>query len=141
MTQHGERVHGNWRNQFGFRFMSSEDLEEGQTVTLTISGCTKEEAVNPKNKETKTLVALHFEETERLLALNVTNAKAIQHLIGTPKVDRWAGAQITVYRDTVKAFGETVPCLRVRRAAPKRGIDAMQEQAADPDADQEAPAA
>jgi len=118
-----EQIKGNWRNEFGFRFMSSEDMEEGQSVTLTISGCTKEIAKNPKTKEEKVLLALHFEETDRMLALNVTNAKAIQRLIETPKVDKWAGAQITVYRDKVMAFGEMKSCLRVREPRAKRGAD------------------
>ena len=130
MTEHGPEVTGNWRNEFGFRFMSSEDMTEGQQVTLTISGCTKEIAINPRNKEEKTLISLHFEETDRMLALNVTNAKTIQRIIGTPKVDKWAGAQITVYRDTVQAFGEIKPCLRVRKASPARGTDALREGAA-----------
>lgn len=123
-----EAITGNWRNHYGFRFMSSEDMEDGQEVTLTISGCTRETAINPKNKEEKTLVSLHFEETDRMLALNVTNAKAIQHMVGTPKVDRWAGVRITVYKDRVKAFGETVSCIRVKGPPKGRGVQAMKDQ-------------
>lgn len=126
-----EAIKGNWRNHYGFRFMSSEDMEDQQEVTLTISGCTREKAVNPKTKEEKELIALHFEETDRMLALNVTNAKAIQHMVGTPKVDRWAGIQITVYKDRVKAFGETVACLRVKRPAKKRGVESIKQIAED----------
>lgn len=112
-----EAIKGNWRNHYGFRFMSSEDMEDGQEVTLTVTGCTKEVAVNPKTKEEKPLFALHFEETDRMLAMNVTNAKAIQRMTGTPRVEKWPGLKVTVYKDEVFAFGEMKSCLRVKPAA------------------------
>ena len=122
-----ESITGNWRNHYGFRFMSSEDMEDGQEVTLTISGCTRETAINPKTKEEKEMISLHFEETDRMMALNVTNAKTIQHLVGTPKVDKWAGATVTVYKDRVMAFGEMKSCLRVKRPTKARGVRALKE--------------
>lgn len=126
-----ESITGNWRNHYGFRFMSSEDLEDGQEVTLTISGCTREAAVNPVTKEEKELIALHFEETDRMMALNVTNAKTIQKLVGTPQVDKWAGSPLTIYKDRVMAFGSMKDCIRVKQAAKRRGVAAVQQASAE----------
>ena len=119
------QLKGNWRNEFGFRFMSSEDFDADQSVTMTISYCTKEIANNPVTKEEKVLVSVHFIETDRMMALNVTNAKSIQSITGTPKFEAWSGVKITVYRDMVKAFGKLQGCLRVKRPSPAKGVDSL----------------
>ena len=46
------------------------------------------------------------------------NAKIIAKLHGND-VDGWVGKAIALYATTCDAFGETVECVRVRKAAPK----------------------
>lgn len=110
----GEPLHGNWRNALGYRFLSAEDIEEGKEITLTVKQVTIEEAMDTKTSQKKQLVSVSFDETERLLALNKTNARTIASVTGSPRMEKWAGHKITLYRDKTLAFGKTVPCVRVR---------------------------
>lgn len=110
----GERIHGNWRNAFGYRFLSSDDFETGKEVTLTIAAVTHEQAYDKATKQQKPMVAVSFHETDRLLALNATNAKEISVIAGSPMTDKWTGLKITVYRIEDKFFGR-VGALRVKQ--------------------------
>ena len=67
-------------------------------------------------KDTKPVVRLKGKK--KLWVLNKTNAKIIAKLHGND-VDGWVGKAIALYATTCDAFGETVECVRVRKAAPK----------------------
>jgi hypothetical protein len=47
------------------------------------------------------------------MVMNKTNAKLIASHYGDD-TDNWTGKEITLYPTTCQAFGETVPCIRVR---------------------------
>ena len=53
------------------------------------------------------------------MILNTTNCKAIEAVHGTPFIDDWAGKDITLYVAKIKAFGEQMDALRVKREKPK----------------------
>jgi len=57
---------------------------------------------------------VYFEETDKGLILNKTNAKSIGLRHGN-EMDNWSGKQITLYATTTDGFGKkNVPCVRVR---------------------------
>lgn len=53
------------------------------------------------------------------MILNSTNCKQITKLAGTPYIEKWSGTKIQVGVEKVKAFGDVVEALRVRKFAPK----------------------
>ena len=61
---------------------------------------------------------LRFEETEKTLALNKTNAKTIAKVLG-PENENWPGGRISLYRTEVTFGDETVFGVRVRLEAPE----------------------
>ena len=59
---------------------------------------------------------VYFSKAKKGLVLNVTNAKKITGIVGSPDTDAWAGHTITLYRSETEFAGETVDCIRVRTA-------------------------
>ena len=102
---------GNWKKHFDYRFISGEDLLEGD-VTLTIKEIGIDEVQNERGKEDK--VAIAFEETEKMIVLNKTNAKWITAALKTPDVGKWIGHKVTLYCETVSAFGKQVFAVRIK---------------------------
>lgn len=113
----GEVVKGSWHTAYGYKFLSSEDMEPDQQFTLVIKGVTREMAYDSKTKQEKQLISVNFEKTDRLLALNSTNAKAISEIAGSPMVEKWEGVRITLYLEFGKWFGKEQYALRVKAPA------------------------
>ena len=109
-----QELKGNWRSHSGYNFFSSLDFEDGQETTLTIKKVSMETANDPSTKKPKQLISINFNETNRLMALNKTNAKKITEITGTPKVDKWKGEKITLFKMPIRAFGKDQFCLRVK---------------------------
>jgi len=108
-----DQLKGNWRSLSDYRFLSSFDLEENQKIKLTIQKVTMEEAIDPSTKKTKALISLHFNETDRIMGLNKTNCKILTSNFKTPKMEKWVGKEIVIYKTTVYAFGEHQECIRI----------------------------
>jgi hypothetical protein len=92
------------------------EMLKGRAVTLTMAGADLAK-FDEGNK-----IALHFQGTDKQLALNKTNAYAIAMMYGE-ETGGWVGRQIEIYPDTTMFGGKMVPCIRVR--AP-RGMPAAQ---------------
>jgi hypothetical protein len=107
-------LHGNWRSFSGYTFISSFDFEDGQETTLEIIKVTLEDAIDPITKNTKKLISLILKGTDRIMALNKTNAKRITELTGTHIVDKWKGFKITIIKKPIKCFGKDQFCLRIK---------------------------
>jgi hypothetical protein len=117
------------RLMFPAEYLSSEDMEAaGRDVTLTISGLDQEEVRTDKGKEQRWVLSFHeLDERHRKdnrqprkrLILNKTNTKQIAKIHGSETND-WIGKRVTLYGTTCQAFGDTVPCIRVRPKAPKQ---------------------
>ena len=101
---------GSWKKNFDYRFISGEDLLE-KDVTLTIKAVGIDEAFNGHSKED--VVVVSFDETEKLMVLNKTNAKFITKRTGTVNVEEWKGFKIRLTCETVSAFGQQVLAVRV----------------------------
>jgi hypothetical protein len=59
---------------------------------------------------------------EKPFILNRTNCKTITAIYKTPYVEEWAGKYIKIFATTVKAFGEQVECLRIRKEIPNQTL-------------------
>lgn len=105
----------NIQNAFPSKWLKSGDVEEGD-LTLTIRSVAMEDIGSGENQETKPV--LYFEETEKGMVLNKTNADTISKL-HTPETDNWIGKKITIFATEVDFAGKQTLALRVRIRAPK----------------------
>ena len=74
---------------------------------------------------TKKMPFLYFVGHKKALGLNKTNTKTIVRLYGT-EVEKWVGKRLTLYVTTVDAFGETVPCIRIKPEQPAAELKVAQ---------------
>jgi hypothetical protein len=93
------------------------DLEDGD-LTLTIASVKLDEVGGAGNSKRKPVV--YFEETDKGLVLNKTNAGTVQGLYGGD-TDNWIGKQITLFATEVDFQGKQVLSIRVRTRKPKAG--------------------
>ena len=105
-----EPIQGNWKKNFDYRFIAAEDFE-GKTIELTIKAVGIDEAFNGKSKDK--VVVLAFNETDKMMVLNKTNAKTISKMAGSALVENWKGLKIKLHPAPVSAFGQTVQAIRV----------------------------
>lgn len=91
------------------RYLQAQDLQ-GRQFTLSIFKTVVERLGQGPQAEDKLVV--YFNETEKVLPLNKTNANTIAALHGDD-TDHWKGKRITVYPTEVTAFGETHQVVRV----------------------------
>lgn len=92
------------------QWLKAADLQGGKPV-VTIAGAEVKE--NTYNGETKKQIVLTFEGKEKILGLNITNARRIADLIGTTDYHDWLGWQIRLFVDKTEMDGKTVDCIRV----------------------------
>ena len=100
-------------------YLGSYAFEPGQEMTLTISKVQQESVVGADGKKEDCIVC-HFREQVKPMILNATNCKMISRLYKTPYIENWAGKQITIRVEQVKAFGDVVDALRVKPVLPAK---------------------
>lgn len=109
-----------WREFFDYQYIGSWSLEQdGNFVerVFTIKDARKEDVTNADGKK-DTVLVLYFEEDEKGMVLNATNAKTIEGIYKTGILENWIGKRVQLYVKDVKAFGQTVPALRIRDRVP-----------------------
>lgn len=101
-------------------YLGSWNIPESGELTLTIVKCFQGELNNPGTKKKTKKPVLHFQETEKGMALNVTNGKTIATLYGN-YVEAWPGKCITLFKSMTRnpGGGDDVECLRIRPTIPK----------------------
>lgn len=115
-----------YRKVFDSPYLSSMDVVD--PITLTIAKVTQEADKTKKSKET--FNTAYFAEKfirpgEKLkpMILNATNSKTMAKLTGSPFIEDWAGARVTVYVERGIKFGrETVDGLRIMQAPTRKEI-------------------
>jgi len=96
---------------FPSKYLKAADFR-GKDVTLTVKGVKGDNLQTTAGKEFKYVVK--FEETDKMLVLNKTNARAIAECLKDKKAVNWTGKKITLYPTTCDAFGAIKDCIRVR---------------------------
>lgn len=112
-----ERTH--WKKLTNPNYLGAyELLDSGDDLILTIDHVKEEKVIGTDGKKDDCVVA-HFRENVKPMILNATNLKMIQKLYKTPFIEEWQGKKIQVGVEKVKAFGEIVDALRVRKFIPQ----------------------
>ena len=113
-----EKLTGDFRRFMDKSFLGAWDLPESGDLILTIDHVARDDVQNEKGREKK--MTLHFREPGyKPMICNTTNAKAISKAYNSPRVEKWEGKKIALYKATISAFGQTQECLRVRDYPPK----------------------
>ena len=106
-----------WKKLNNPDFIGAYAFQPGEEKTLTISTVGREVVTGADGKKEDCTV-VHWDEPEKPLILNVTNAKAIAKLAESPYVERWTGLRVLLGVETVSAFGERVEAVRVKKKKP-----------------------
>lgn len=110
-----ERTH--WKKLNNPEYIGAYAFQPGEEKTVTISTVGRENVTGPDGRKEECTV-VRFREDVKPLILNVTNAKMIQRVLGSPYVEEWAGRSIVMGVETVSAFGERVEAVRVKKKTP-----------------------
>ena len=95
------------------KYLKAADFK-GKDVTLTIKKVVADMLTTTGGAQ-KFKYVVSFKESDKMLALNITNARLIAVALKEPKAVNWAGNKITLYPTTCDAFGEIKDCIRVRK--------------------------
>lgn len=108
-----------WKQLMNPDYLGAWALQPGEEPILTIISVTTEKVMGSDGKKEECPVMRYKGIGPGKMILNVTNCKTIEALTGTPRIEQWAGTQIQVYSEKVKAFGGVVDALRIRPFKPK----------------------
>lgn len=112
-----------WREIKQTEFLGGHDLGDGKggfkDIIVTIKKAYKRKVSDISGDTTDELV-LDFADNTKPMIVNVTNARTISKLIGSPHIEDWAGKEIQIGTAKVKAFGEVFDALRIRPYLPKK---------------------
>jgi hypothetical protein len=93
--------------------LKAADLK-GKDVTVTIEGWSVKEFETDGRADKK--IELRFQETDRTLVLNKTNAGSIVDMLDQDDLDLWKGSWITMYPTQTDYAGKRVDCIRIKAA-------------------------
>lgn len=93
-----------------FKTICGDMLTTGP-VTMTIRAVELEKVTGPNGTIEKPVI--YFEKSNRPLVLNVTNSKKLAKALGR-ETNEWRGAQVELFAEEIKAFGELQNAVRLR---------------------------
>lgn len=105
----------NINNAFPSKYLKSGDLPENGDLALTIKEVSLETVGQDADAEQKPIV--YFDETDKGMVLNKTNALTIANLYG-PETSGWTGKRIALFATEVDFAGKQTLAIRVRLRAP-----------------------
>jgi hypothetical protein len=113
-------MNGHWKKQFNYDYLGSYSLDGKKEMVVTIVGLDTDKVTGQQGRKEDCFV-VYFQEFNKPMILNRTNAKAIEKVSGSGLVENWVDVQVTLYVEQgVKAFGEVVDALRIRDKKPSR---------------------
>ena len=106
-----------WRKQDNPNYLGAYSLMDGNAKDLIviIEKVVQEEVKNERGSESCRVAYL---KGQKPLILNTTNSRMIEKIHGTPYIEDWKGKAITLYVAKIKAFGDEVECIRIRKEKP-----------------------
>ena len=108
-----------YRKLMNPEYLGAYSLEDGKDIVLTIDYI-KVETVTGTDGKKEDLPVCHWKEPEKSMILNATNMKMIAKVLGSNFVEDWSGRKVWIGTEKVRAFGDVVDALRIRRYAPKQ---------------------
>ena len=111
----------NLNDMFPSTSLKSADFEEGGEMHLTIKSITMRDIGQDDNKEIKPV--LTFNELDKSMVLNKTNANIISSMYGDKNIDvTWIGKKITLHVEMTAYQGKPTPGIRVKLVDSKQQI-------------------
>lgn len=107
-----------WKKLTNPNYLGAYSIENNQDLILTIKNVREERVTGPDGKKDDCVVCYFYENVKPMI-LNATNMKMITKLYKTPFIEEWAGKKIQIGIEKVKAFGDIVDALRVRKTIPQ----------------------
>lgn len=107
-----------WKKLTNPNYLGAYSIENGQDLVLTIKYVNEETVIGTDGKKDDCVVC-HFVENVKPMILNATNMKMITKLYNSPYIEDWAGKKIQIGIEKIKAFGEVVEALRIRKKIPQ----------------------
>ena len=100
-------------------YLGSWDLEDipNHELTLTIKDITEETVVGAEGRKEKNAIC-YFVEPYKPMVLNKTNKKTLVKMYKTKETKNLIGKRFTIIAVEVKAFGEIVDGLRIKKVKP-----------------------
>lgn len=104
-----------YRKFYDKEFLGAWDIPD-RDIVLTIASAGGGELTGLGGRKTKKAV-IGFNGTEKKMAVNATNGKAIAAMYGN-YVQDWVGKRVALYKTTTQMGGDTVECIRIRPQVP-----------------------
>lgn len=112
-----------WREIKQTDYLGGHDLSDGKggfkDIIVTIKKAHKKKVSDIHGDETDELI-LEFADATKPMILNVTNSRTLSKLFKSSYIEDWAGKEIQIGTQKVKAFGEMHDALRIRPFPPKK---------------------
>ena len=105
----------NVNEMFPSRYISGADLN-GKVWTLAIREVMAEPMFDARAKKRVDKYVIYFERAHKGVILNRTMAEQIAAALGADEVTQWTGKKISLYAETVTAFGGQHVVVRFRKA-------------------------
>lgn len=109
--------HTHWKKLKNNNYIGAYMLEPGQEIILTITKIENNEVVGEGGEKSEGTL-MYFKEVDKPMILNSTNAKAITSIYDSPYIEDWIGKKIQLFSMKIRAFGENLEALRVRKWNP-----------------------
>ena len=107
-----------WKKLTNPDYLGAYSIEDGKDLVLTIKKVVQESVTGADGKKEDCIVC-YWQENQKPMILNVTNCKMIAKLANSPYIEQWAGIKVQIGVEKVKAFGDVVDALRIRKTRPK----------------------
>lgn len=111
-----------WKKLNNPDFLGAYSLDNGHggytDIIAKIDSVKVETVTGPEGKKEECIVC-YFSDIKKPMVLNTTNSKMIHKLLETPYIEKWVGHTIQIGVEKVKAYGDVVEALRVRKFLPK----------------------
>lgn len=106
-----------WKKLTNPNYLGAYSIEDGKDLILTIKNVREEKVIGADGKKDDCVVCYFYENVKPMI-LNSTNMKMIAKLYKTNFIEDWIGKKIQVGVEQVRAFGDIVDALRVRKTVP-----------------------
>lgn len=108
-------------------YLKAADIPHNVKPVVEIESAEMRE--NKYGEEIKKQVVLSFVGKEKVLGLNVTNARRIAQLLDTSDFTQWVGYRIRLYVDQTEMDGKTYDCIRVFPDLPEQSDEKKESSA------------
>lgn len=111
----------NWKTLVNPDYLGAYSLDDGNgkyiEIVKTIASVKVENITGADGKKEDCMV-MRFADNTKPMIVNVTNAKTLEKLFKSKYIEDWAGRKIIIGVESVKAFGDVVDALRIKKRLP-----------------------